>query len=163
MVGELKGLLFNCTLLQNGGKAIWLFLLLLSELKLSTVKVIPEGIQIPIFVLIEDELTLHHHSLVLLLHIPFQCFLNNRLQLLKINIILHLDLHTHLLQLKHLITELVILLHQLTSFFLLLLYLPYQVLYHCILSQQLLFLLIVDHYILFTFFHQLLVNVFYLY
>jgi hypothetical protein len=153
MVRELEGLLFNCALLQNGGKAIWLFLLLLSKLELSTVKVIPERIQIHIFFLIEYELTLHHHSLVHLLLIPLLILLNNSIQFLKVNIILHLNLHTQLLQLKHLISQLIILLHQLTPFFLLLLYLPDQVLYHSILSQQLLLLLVVDHNILLTFVH----------
>ena len=152
MVRELEGLLFNCALLQNGGKAIWLFLLL-SKLKLSAVKVIPERSQIHIFFLIEYELTLHHHCLVHLGSILLLIFLNNSIQLLEVDFILHLNLQTELLQLKHLISQLIILLHQLTPLFLLLLYLPYQVLYHCILSLQLLLLLVVDHNILLTFVH----------
>ena len=124
MVRALEGLLFNCALLQDGGKAIWFFLLLLSKLELSTVKVIPERIQIHIFFLIEYELTLHHHCLVDLLRILLLIHLKHSIQLLKVNLILHLNLQTQLLQLKHLVCQLVILLHQLTPLFLLLLYLP---------------------------------------
>ena len=160
MIRELKGLLFNRALLQNGGEAIRFLLLLLSELEFSAVEVVPERIQICIFFLIEDELTLDRWFLVLSLCISFLIFLNNCIYFLKINFVLQLDLNTELFKLQHFISELIILLYQLTSFLLLLLYLPYQILYHGILSYQLLFLLIVGNDILFALLHELLMNLF---